>query len=101
MRWRNNFYGGNFMKKNHSPFAILEIGGGIIGLLIAASSFIFQDISILSFQLPFMGAALLLYGLSNNKADKSERGQMLVKAASICLIIAAMFSFIGYYYRYK
>ena len=89
------------MNKNPSPFAIIEIGGGIIGLLIAASSFILLDVSILTFQLTFMGAALLLYGLSNNKVDKSERGKIMVTAASVCIIVAAIFSLLAFYYRYK
>ncbi|MEO8072968.1 MAG: hypothetical protein ABI686_06945 [Acidobacteriota bacterium] len=89
------------MEKNHSPFAIIEIGGGIIGLLIAASSFILQDVSITTFHLIFLGVALLLYGLSNNSADKSKRGKMMVNAASVCLIFAAILGFFDYYYRHK
>lgn len=89
------------MEKNHSPFAIVEIGGGIIGLLIGISGFLLQDNLIINFQLLFLGAGLLLYGLSNNKADKSERGKMFVNAASICIIVAAILSFLDYYYRHK
>ena len=89
------------MEKNHSPFAIVEIGAGIICLLMALSDAFLETISILTIQMTFLGAALLFYGLSNNKADTSERGKMMVNAASICIIIAAILSFLNYYYRHK
>lgn len=87
------------MEKNHSPFAIIEIGGGIICFLMVVSSFVLQDVSTTTFQLLFLGVAILLYGLSNNNTDKSKRGKMMSAIASVCIIISAIISFYGYYHH--
>ncbi len=71
------------MEKKHSPLAIFEIGSGIICILIGVSGFVQYVSFVVVFQILFLGAGLLLYGLTNNNADKSERGKMLSNIASI------------------
>jgi hypothetical protein len=89
------------MEKNHSPFAIVEIGGGIICLLIGVSGFLQNSNFILIFQNLFLGAGLLLYGLTNNNTDKSARGKMLSNIAAIFIIIVGLLSFYNYFYNSK
>jgi predicted membrane protein len=89
------------MKKNHSPFAVVEIGGGIICFLIGISGFLQHVDFLLIIQILFLGVGLLLYGLTNNNTDKSERGKMLSNIASIFMIIVGILSFYNYFYNSK
>ncbi len=89
------------MDKNYSPFAIVEIGCGIICLLLGVNGFLKSDSYIPIFQILFLGAGLLLYGLTNNNTDKSERGKMLSNIASIFMIATSVLYFYIYFYGSK
>ena len=89
------------MNKNHSPFAIIEIGSGIICLLLGVIGFVKEGEIIMPLHIIFLGFGLLLYGLTNNNADKSERGKMLSNIASIFLIVASILFFYNYFYGSK
>ena len=89
------------MEKNYSPFAIVEIGGGIICILVGISGFLKGAGIVGAFQILFIGAGLLLYGLTNNNSDKSERGKMLSNMASVFMIVASILYFYIYFYGSK
>ncbi len=86
------------MEKKHSPFAIVEIGSGIICILAGISSFLKEGRLILTFQILFLGFGLLLYGLTNNNADKSERSKLLSHIASVFMIVTSILYFFNYFY---
>jgi hypothetical protein len=90
------------MGKNFSPFAVVEIGGGIICLLIGVSEILQQNVSFtLILQLLLLGGGLLCYGLANNNTDKSERGGMLSNLGGVFMIIVGILSLYNYFYSSK
>ncbi len=89
------------MEKNHSPFAIVEIGCGIICILLGIKGVLKSDGFIPIFQILFLGIGLLLYGLTNNNTDKSEHGKTLSNFASIFMIATSILYFHIYFYGSK
>jgi hypothetical protein len=78
------------MKENQTPWAVVQIGVGIIFILISVSSFIFAAHQALAIQNLFLGAGILLSGLSDNNKDKSERGKILSYGGSVFSLIGAI-----------
>ncbi len=81
------------MEKNQSVFAIVQIGIGIISILMGISVFIVSVNYISGLNLLLMGTGVLLYGLTNNNADKSSKGKMLSFIASIFIVIASILKY--------
>lgn len=89
------------MEKNHSPFAIVEIGCGVICILLGINGFLKHAGFVGIFQILFLGGGLLLYGLTNNNTDKSERGKMLSNTASVFMIATSILYFYNSFYGSK
>lgn len=78
------------MKENQSPFAIVQIGIGIVCILVGIGGFTLHENALLSLQNVFLGAGVLLYGLTNNNTDKSAKGKTLSYIASVFMILASV-----------
>lgn len=94
------------MLKNPSPFAVVQIGAGVICIMIAVGGFLLKPHFIQALSLLFLGAGNLLYGLSNNSSDTSERGRRLSQVAlsqvaSASLVVCAVLSFYNAYFDSK
>lgn len=89
------------MENNKSPFAVVQIGAGVICLLIGVSTFLVSVNFILGATLLFLGAGILLHGITNNNTDKSERGKMLSRIATVCVIIASGLIFYNMFFNSK
>ena len=57
------------MENNKSVFAIVQIGVGIICLLMGVSAFFISIEVILGAILLFLGTGVLLHGITNNNTD--------------------------------
>ena len=89
------------MKNNKSAFAIIQIGVGVICLLIGVSAFFVSVDFILGTTLLFLGTGVLLHGVTNNNTDKSEKGKMLSLVATICVVIASGLIFYNMFFNSK
>jgi hypothetical protein len=90
------------MENNKSPFAIVQIGVGIICLLIGIIIFLSFEVNyVLGATLLFLGTGILLHGVTNNNTDKSEKGKMLSLIATICVVIASGLIFYNMFFNSK
>lgn len=90
------------MKNNKSPFAVVQIGVGIICLSIGIMIFLqFWVDYVLGATLLFMGTGVLLHGITNNNTDKSERGILLSRIATCCVAMASGLIFYNIFFNSK
>ena len=89
------------MKENQSPYAIVQIGLGIVCILIGISGFITSTHYILALEAVFLGAGILLFGLANNNKDKSERGKTLSSIGWVFYILGALLIFYNIFFHSK
>jgi len=89
------------MEENQSSYAIFQIGLGIVCLLIGTSGFIMSEHHMLTLQTLFLGVGILLYGLTNNNKDKSERGKMLTSIGSVFYVLGVLSIFYNTFFHTK
>jgi hypothetical protein len=89
------------MENNKSVFAIVQIGVGIICLLMGVSAFFISIEVILGAILLFLGTGVLLHGITNNNTDESERGILLSRIATFCVAIASGLIFYNIFFNSK
>lgn len=89
------------MEKAKSIVAIVQIGVGVVCLLIGISSFLVSVNFILGATLLFLGAGVTLHGVTNNNTDKSEKGKALSRAATVCVIVASGLIFYNMFFNSK
>ena len=87
------------MKENQAPYAVFQIGLGIVCLLIGAGGFIMSIRYLLALEAMFLGLGLLLYGLANNNKDKSNRGKMLTSIGSVFYVLGAILIFYDLFFN--
>jgi hypothetical protein len=89
------------MKENQSPYAVFQIGLGLVCILIGVSGFIMSENYVLAFEALFLGIGILLYGLANNNKDKSERGKILTSIGSVFYILGVILIFYNTFFNTK
>lgn len=89
------------MEKAKSIVAVVQIGVGVICFLIGVSSFLLSVNFILGATLLFLGAGVTLHGVTNNNTDKSEKGKMLSRVATVCVVVAAGLIFYNMFFNSK
>lgn len=89
------------MEKAKSIVAVLQIGVGVICFLIGIGSFLLSVDFILGATLLFLGAGVTLHGVTNNNTDKSEKGKMLSRIATVCIVVAAGLIFYNMFFNSK
>jgi hypothetical protein len=89
------------MKENQSPYAVFQIGLGIICVLIGISGFVLSIRYVLALEAMFLGLGILLYGLANNNKDKSERGKMLTSVGSVFYVLGVLLIFYNLFFNSK
>ena len=87
------------MSENQSPYAVFQIGLGIICILIGASGFILSIRYLLALEALFLGIGVLLYGLANNNKDQSKRGKMLSNIGSVFYVLGAILIFYNTFFN--
>lgn len=88
------------MRENQTPWAIVQIGLGIICILMGVSGFTLAVQYNLALELIFFGVGVLLFGLANNNKDKSERGKMLTRIGAVFYIIGAILIFYNLFFGF-
>ena len=89
------------MKENQSPYAVFQIGLGIICVLIGVSGFIKSIHYMPALEAMFMGLGILLYGLANSNKDKSERGKRLTAVGSVFYVLGVILIFYNLFFNSK
>lgn len=88
------------MEKAKSIIAVVQIGVGVICLLIGVIIFLSFEVNfILAATLLFLGAGVTLHGVTNNNTDKSKKGQMLSRVATVCVIVASALIFYNMFFN--
>lgn len=89
------------MKENKTPWAAVQIGSGIVCILIGLSGFIMSANFALSLEVLFLGAGTLLFGLSNNNKNTSEKGKTLSVAGSVFFTLGVILIFYNTFFNSK
>ena len=89
------------MKESQSPYAIFQIGLGLICVLIGVSGFILSIRYLLALEALCLGTGILLFGLANNNKDKSEKGKMLSLIGSVFYVLGAILIFYNLFFGWK
>lgn len=87
------------MKENQSPYAVFQIGLGIVCVVIGVSGFVMSMRYTLAFEAMFLGLGILLYGLANNNKDKSERGKLLTFVGSAFYVLGLILIFYNLFFN--
>jgi hypothetical protein len=81
------------MKENKTPWAIFQIGLGLVCVLIGISGFILSAQFWLSLEALFLGVGVLLFGLTNNNTNKSDKGKTMSYTAYGFYILGVLLIF--------
>ena len=81
------------MREKYSPYAIFQIGVGLFCILVGVSGFILSARFLSWLEALCLGIGFLLFGLTNNNSDKSEKGKIFSFLAYIFYIIGIILLF--------